>query len=41
MVIPAVSMVMAIFCLVSLVMASSSVLPYVLGIYVVAMRRSP
>ena len=34
--IPVVSMITAIFCLVSLLMASSSVLPYVIGIYVVA-----
>ena len=34
--IPAISAVMAIFCLVSLLMASSSVLPYVIGIYAVA-----
>lgn len=36
MAIPAVSLATAIFCLVSLLMASSAVLPYVVGIYVVA-----
>ena len=35
-IVPAISMVMAIFCLVSLFIASSDVVPYVLGVYVVA-----
>lgn len=35
-VIPAISVIMAVFCLVSLLMASSAVLPYVVGIYAVA-----
>ena len=34
--IPIVSVLMAVFCLVSLVMASSEVLPYVVGIYALA-----
>ena len=36
MAIPAVSLILAVFCLVSLLLASSEVLPYVAGIYVVA-----
>ena len=35
-IIPTISMVMAIFCLVSLLLASYEVLPYVLGVYAVA-----
>jgi ethanolamine permease len=35
-VIPIISMIMAIFCLVSLFIASSDVVPYVLGVYIIA-----
>lgn len=35
-IVPAISLVMAIFCIISLLMASSSALPYVLGVYAVA-----